>query len=327
MNRCWEKLARWSTLCLVVSHGANAAAQPDQSDKPTEPSDSATAAPSAPLDVVLLKDGGMVRGTIAEMVAGEQVTILTIAGQTRTFPMAEVEYAGPASKMPSQDPKSEPVPVKDARSTEGDGDKVRPLVTVHGKEAQLSLVGKSDGITFHRRSASAIGTGGTALGYDVMCTAPCEVSVPSGSYRLGLSRKGEVATEAEDDVVVPPGQSTIEGEYIDRSGTRTAGWIVFGVSVASFMVVPKLFETEECEDSPYSGRQCREVIPDTGWIVGTAVGAGGLVAATLMVMTRDKARISVSPGTPATPMDSARGTNSVSAELRRLQGATMTGTF
>jgi hypothetical protein len=322
MNRFAKRIARWSIVWLVVSHGAIAAAQPAESDKPTAetPSDAATGA-SAPLDVVLLKDGGMVRGTIAEIVAGEQVTILTMAGKTRTFMMTEVAYAGPASKMPSQEPKAKP----DPEPNEVSRDKVKPLVTVHGKEANLSLVGKGSGITFHRRSASAIGTGGTAFGYDVMCTAPCDVSVPSGTYRLGLSHKGGGAVEVEEDVVVSSGHSTIEGEYIDRSGTRTLGWVVFGASLASFMVVPGLFETEECEDRPYSGRQCKDVIPDTGWIVGGAVSLGGMIASMFMTLTPDQARISVSPGTPATARD--KESNSVSAELRRLQGATMTGTF
>ena len=322
MNRFTKRIACWSTLWFFVSHGAITAAQPAESDKPKEdaPSDAATGA-AAPLDVVLLKDGGMVRGTIAEIAAGEQVTILTMAGQTRTFPMAEVEYAGPASKMPSREAEVKP----DPKTNDANGDKVKPLVTVHGKEAHLSLVGRGSGITFHRRSASAIGTGGAAFGYDVMCTAPCDVSVPSGTYRLGLSHRGGVAVEAEEDVVVPPGRSTVEGEYIDRSGTRTLGWVVFGASLASFMVVPGLFAKEECEDRAYSGRDCEDVIPDVGYLVGGAVSIGGVIASMLMVSASDQSRISVSPGTPATDRD--KESNSVSAELRRLQGATMTGTF
>src|SRR5688572_477116 len=61
----------------------------------------AAAAPavSAP-DVVRLKNGGLLRGTISELVPGQTVTIVTASGKTRELPMAEVDYAGPADKDP-----------------------------------------------------------------------------------------------------------------------------------------------------------------------------------------------------------------------------------
>jgi len=51
-------------------------------------------------DVVVLKDGSLVRGTISELKKGEFVTIFLMTGETRTIPTAKVEYAGADSTVP-----------------------------------------------------------------------------------------------------------------------------------------------------------------------------------------------------------------------------------
>lgn len=48
-----------------------------------------------PPDLVLLQDGGMVRGTIVESLVNEHVDIRLVDGQTRHFPWEDVKYAGP----------------------------------------------------------------------------------------------------------------------------------------------------------------------------------------------------------------------------------------
>src|SRR5260370_35501748 len=47
------------------------------------------AAPSSP-DVVILKNGGMLRGTIGELNPNAAVTIITVTGATHPIPMGEV---------------------------------------------------------------------------------------------------------------------------------------------------------------------------------------------------------------------------------------------
>src|SRR5262245_37595241 len=60
-----------------------------------------TTAAVVPPDVVLLKNGGMLRGTISELVPGEFVAITIGSGEVRKLPMSDVRYAGPASQMPA----------------------------------------------------------------------------------------------------------------------------------------------------------------------------------------------------------------------------------
>lgn len=321
MHKHVRHLTRWNALLLLVSSATVATAQPTEAEAPAKPSDDAAESTTAPVDVVLLKDGGMVRGTIAEMVAGEEVTIVTLTGKTRTFSMRDVDYAGPVSKMPSPEAKAEPkVADRDDPKPAPEVTK-QPLVTVHGEEARLSLVSK-DAVTFHRRSASAVGTGGVAVGYDVMCTAPCEVSVPSGTYRLGLSKHGGAAIEADEDVVVFAGPSTVEGNYVDRSGLRRTGWIVFGVSAAVTALAPFVLTEEDCTD--YSG--CTDVTSSTGWTVA-GVGVVGMLASIPLIGVSDKASISVSPGAPSGSGPAGRKEDGVATELGRLKGMTMTGAF
>lgn len=76
-----------SVLCFGVRSGAQQA-------------EAAPAAPAAiPPDVVLQKDGGMLRGTISELIPGDVVVITLSSGEQRRIAMANVEYAGPASEM------------------------------------------------------------------------------------------------------------------------------------------------------------------------------------------------------------------------------------
>src|SRR5688500_7843319 len=110
MTREWLKLAPLVLTCAL--HSSRALAQ--ETTPVSEPADappSADATASEPAasepeavapkaegkDVVRLKNGGLVRGTIVELLPGESVTITTALGKTREFAMSEVSYAGPAA--------------------------------------------------------------------------------------------------------------------------------------------------------------------------------------------------------------------------------------
>ncbi|HVU05042.1 MAG TPA: hypothetical protein VHE30_25005 [Polyangiaceae bacterium] len=69
----------------------------------------AGAVASAP-DVVMLKDGGLLRGTIAELVPDKRVVIVLITGDKRTFSMKDVTYAGPAANAPGAATAPAPAP-------------------------------------------------------------------------------------------------------------------------------------------------------------------------------------------------------------------------
>src|SRR3954471_22558833 len=68
---------------------------PGASTPDVRPAGSAGGVVAAP-DVVRLKNGGMLRGTISELVPGGDVVLITATGEERRFAMRDVDYAGPA---------------------------------------------------------------------------------------------------------------------------------------------------------------------------------------------------------------------------------------
>lgn len=261
-------------------------------------------APATPGDdMILLKDGSMVRGTIEEIVASDRVVIMTRSGERRTYSMSEVTYAGPASSAPTAAPPSTPAPTP--APAPAAPERPRELVTVIGREARLQLRANKPTVTFHRKSATAMSNTYTnirATGWDVMCTAPCEVSMPEGTYSLAISEGDEAPGEAAP-VTIPPGVSMVYGEYENNSGLRTAvavgGWVLAGAGV--FVAIKSVNNKEE-EECVGDYCQTHEAFDSSLFIVGAAmmlVGAG--VATFGPPAIKDKGKIRVVPGSPAPP--------------------------
>src|SRR5207247_10124009 len=79
-----------------------AAAQSDaNSASPKTSQPSPAPPPTTPPDIDKTKDGGMVRGTISELVRNDHVSISLVSGESRRFSMSDVVYAGPAAAMPA----------------------------------------------------------------------------------------------------------------------------------------------------------------------------------------------------------------------------------
>lgn len=105
-------------------------------------------------DVVLLKNGGMIRGAIVELVPGGHVLIRLPSGDERRFDMAEVEYAGlsegleRASRNPSGEPEGHPAP--DPARSDTDENASPPAQNVDSLDS-----GGSDAETIDRSSRGA----------------------------------------------------------------------------------------------------------------------------------------------------------------------------
>lgn len=246
------------------------------------------AAGGAMPDIVRLKNGGIVRGTISELVPDDKVVIIMLTGESRTFPMADVAYAGAvsaeptaASALPTPEPTQAPAPAVVATRS---GDDTRPFVTVHSGEARLHLLGAKDGTTFHVRTgtatASAWGGGASyavhADAYTEICTAPCDASLPDGTHVLALSREGSAPVAA--DPIRVEGPTTLYGTYSDRSGVRIGGWIIFlGGAVAGTALMVSSIDGE-------AGL-------GTGFYAGAAIFGITTVVGLVMTMTGDGAKI------------------------------------
>lgn len=173
------------------------------------------------LDIVRLGDGSYVRGTIVERVEGVHVIIKTILGEVRTVPFSTITYAGRADDAASSE-----------RTT-----RVRFTSEAEGLTAH-ELAGTSQ---FSVRTYRTFGQVQSAS-YRPLCMAPCEMEVPRGTYRFGIS-VGDGDTQMADggpfNLMDP---ATLDLEYKSRNGYRIAGWLLAGaallVPVVTMAVVP-----------------------------------------------------------------------------------------
>ncbi|HVY25586.1 MAG TPA: hypothetical protein VHB79_03515 [Polyangiaceae bacterium] len=285
------------------------------------------AAPAAPAtdaadpDIVRLKNGGLVRGSITELIPGDSVTIVTRAGKTREFSMNEVEYAGSAAKDPQASPPAAKVAAPAAADDDEDEDPddskssahadAKPYVTVHGREARLQLIANEAGITFHRQVASAVAVGGGgsayATGYERMCTAPCKVSLPAGTETFALSRDGDPPL-AGDPVQLPAGDAQLRGSISSRGGVRLAGWLsmIGGVVGGAALALTSTSKGQTCS----FGTCVESTEVNVGQLAaGIAMFGVGLGVGVVLVRIPDAASVEVesASATPGRSLAGARG--------------------
>jgi len=284
-------------------------------------------------DVIRLKNGGFVRGTIAELVPNESVTIVTITGETKHFAMSEVEYAGPDSKpsepgapagLPQKPPDNEVMHF--GSSTAG---------TKAGEDmVEVQLESEPAGAVFYQHSDITTtidmqywGRTGliTAIGYKTICTAPCKAELPVGTYALAMSYAGSPPREGAP-VQVQKETTRLYGSYVSRSSERRAG---IGVGVAGLvagMAVSGIgFAQTKTQCLP--NFPCQDVPdPDAGLIAaGIGITLVGMGVAAYLLTRRDEVGLSVTPPDttrsdstprPPAPTEFKRDTDVWSSSLR-----------
>lgn len=228
---------------------------------------------AAATDVVRLKNGGLLRGSISELVPGDSVTIITLTGDARKFPMTEVSYAGaadddhgvasiaPAAPAPGPAPAAQP----------------RPYITVEGPAAHLHLVSDPSGLVFARESVSVRGI----HGYDRLCTSPCDITLPAGTETFAVGPADARPYEVES-VSFPAGSSEIRAEYQSRQPIRTTGWIVMGAGLLGGVALLAVSNDEKA-------------VKAAAWVVGL----GGLGVGIGLVLVSDKTTVERVPGSSA----------------------------
>jgi len=73
-------------------------------------------------------------------------------------------------------------------------------------------------------------------GYELVCQAPCEVSIASGHHSMALSLDGGIPVPVEEPVALYR-SSIVDGRYINRAPMRKAGWAVFGAGFIAGVIV------------------------------------------------------------------------------------------
>lgn len=185
----------------------------DPPASPNVPTMSATA--SSSLQAVRLRNGTVLRGTVAELVPDDRIVIVLATGETRRIPMDEV------ARVENDDSAS--MLRRDAAATLGPRPVIRRPVSLRFAGAQL-------GLSLHWATwtvagyAARYGSRWAALAqYERLCTAPCELTVSPGAYDFALSHGGApVALPGPTQI---PTAGTLRGTYVSHEGRRTAGLV------------------------------------------------------------------------------------------------------
>ncbi len=276
---------------------------PTQSAQPPPPP---PAAPEAtPPDIVKLKNGSLYRGTVMELVAGDHVDVRLPSGETKRFPVSDVDYAGAASAAPGAAPAPPAAPPPP-----------RPLVTIDARAAKIHFEATSPDTDFHIRTEDVTVEGSgwgwgrgfygfastaQAKGYAHICAAPCDATMPVGRYRLALSQAGKKPIEPDGPVTID-GPTTVQGKYVSYAGTRGAGWGLFALSLAvgmGIVLYAVANPSQNCSSSANAfgggGSFCSPQ-PDTGLVTaGTVIGILGPLLSLAFILQHDRAYISTTP--------------------------------
>lgn len=189
-------------------------------------------AAQAPPDVVELRNGGMVRGTLIENIPGDHVTIQIATGEVRTFSAAEVLRVGAAPVAPVMTPV-----VVEPGYPSGMTVPQPPMPMV-----RVRVEGTSEELSLHRLTGTASvsvwtgrGVGTAAIDqFAIVCGAPCEQQLPAGTYTLGVSQGNGMARRADHSIFHLDHDATLELEYESREGIRIGGWVLFGVATLGY---------------------------------------------------------------------------------------------
>jgi hypothetical protein len=272
----------------VAQEAAPAAAPPSQPAPETAaPAPAPPEAPVTPPDIVILRNGGMLRGTIAELVPGSYVVVTLATGESRRIPMVEVTYAGPTANAPSAAPA--PVPAIP-------GPFAQPPAVDQG--VPIRFLGEQESLTLHRHVGTATGFGWSgsnsfsmlAYSYSAICSAPCESALPAGGHRLAVSR--ESGTPVDAGMVQITGPGTLTGSYTSRRGLRIAGWITLAAGTAVGMAIAMGGGFGAASDDPDDPN----FTIHWGWFgAGMGVMLVSEIVGLILGMQRDRARIAFQP--------------------------------
>jgi hypothetical protein len=257
-------------------------------------------ATAAPPDIVRLRNGGMLRGTIVELVPGDQVTLLGADGQTRKLPMSDVAYAGPVAGDPlAPPPAPTPIPIAPAAT---------PYPPPPAPESRrLRLLADEPHLTYHYLAGTSQGVGLGAVGghiaavginmahYTRLCTAPCTTSLEAGSYTFAIEREGGPTVLAPAMTI--RGDEELKAHWVSRSGLRW-GLFLTGVAATTIGILVGMKTTQSC--SPYymgpdpQGNQitltsCTDDYPNL--VPGTILFTLGLTTMLVPLFIRDSVEI------------------------------------
>jgi hypothetical protein len=222
-------------------------------------------------DVIYLKSGGILRGTIVDAIPDAQARIQLATGEIATVPWPEIQRIEHATQAPAAP--SAPAPAKTAPE--------QPMVWVHidGPEdvrLQQDTTGNDDYVT--------------------VCSAPCDKQMPAGyPYRVvgsGLKASGDFTLHAQDG----------EHDALEIHGASKAWFVIGAIAIPLGLVVGYIgllvgaIGSLASTTDPATGNTTADHVAGVGWTMfglGAAAAIGGLV----LVVTNWKTGVSQQVGT------------------------------
>ncbi len=286
-----------------------ARAQDTASQQPVD-GPSATA-PAAPPDTLYLRNGGMIRGRVQEILPTSHVTVTLSTGDVRKVPWSEIDRVIVASAATIPPLPSQPSTPAPAAATPAPAPAPSTPLPMVGPRVRVHVESKKK-VELHRKRD---GVGGTS-GWLHACMSPCDVELPVGdTYKVtgsGILSSSEFHLHEDANhtanVVVDP--TSIGGMVI---GGLLGGAGAWGAYVGLLMVAIGAGQADaDCNARLYSGYygsstasydQCQSQrrsgpgLRDAGLVVlGASVAAG--VAGVLVLITSAPTDVSQPGGSP-----------------------------
>jgi hypothetical protein len=262
----WFRLLVMSLSCVGTSE---ALAQQTVTSAPA-PQQAAVKAP----DVVLLNNGNLFRGTIAEKLQSHTIIVL-ITGDTRRFVASEIRYAGPAEHLP--EPEAAAAPGSDGaeqrrsqvtaeRPGSKSSERGHQLVYFTSNRPEVVLMARPDGEKKFRP----------------VCSAPCKRSLAEGPYYLAVktSEEGPLVARRQFMLDYP---ASVDLDYRSRGGVRGAGHMLLALSVIAGFVVP-VVDVSASEEGP-----------GYATVAALSFAIPGLIAGIALASIGDRAELKVAP--------------------------------
>ena len=274
---------------------------------PPLPAPTTTPPPGAANDVIHLKNGGLLRGTIVDVIPGSHARIQLPTGEiamVQWSEIARIENAGPKPATPPATTVWKPPPAAPAGPPALTG----PKLLVH-LESSRSV-----------RLARLEPTRGT---WDSMCDSPCDKQVPvEGDYRI------------EGTGIRPSKQFSLQGKAGDRVvidvNAASKGWfaagivgtgvgvltVVIGLYIVAVGAIGKSLDTSFCSGTATTGcgtksETSSDSVKAAGWTVfGVGAVATGLgviaLASNWRSSVSQEVEVPVDKASPAARSDAFR---------------------
>lgn len=185
-------------------------------------------APSDAPDVVVLADGGFVRGTLVEHAPGQYAVLLTLGGQLRRFEAKDLSYVGPAQGMPRPAPAPTPPAANPSGTPPVNTQAPSPTAAPEALPSDASVMVEvrfeaTQPVEVLERNGVSTSANGMATGesYAPLCTAPCVTTLRPGTYTLGLAQPGGHPVRA-GSLMLRQG-SVVRAHYDSRLSVRVGG--------------------------------------------------------------------------------------------------------